>query len=37
MFIRAAFAGFVALIGMTGSLVAQTGEPVQLTPGFTRL
>ena len=22
---------------MTGSLVAQTGEPVQLTPGFTRL
>ena len=37
MFIRAAFAGLVALIGLTGSVVAQTAEPVQLTPGFTRL
>src|SRR6266498_2862400 len=37
MFIRAAFASLVALIGLTGSLSAQTGDPVQLTPGFTRL
>ena len=37
MFIRAAFASLVALIGLTSSLAAQTSEPVQLTPGFTRL
>jgi Flp pilus assembly secretin CpaC len=37
MFIRAALAGIVALVGLMGPLAAQTAPPVELTPGFTRL
>ena len=37
MFIRSIVVGIVALLGLTATPMAQTAEPVQLTPGFTRL